>query len=156
MTYEQLLIYQIAMETPGTLLQTSSFSSTSMDRYIAEQFAYLKTEKNAKDLCVLFIFDFPEICDQAINLSRLSNDTPSLSEYEDEEEVLILPWTLFEVTRLRKATEEDDLYIIYLTNVMIPRKNLLSTFKWTWDDLKNQFHKEKKIKFDCAFQKYKQ
>jgi len=144
------------METPGTLLQTSSFSSTSMDRYIAEQFAYLKTEKNAKDLCVLFIFDFPEICDQAINLSRLSIDTPCLSEYEDEKEVLILPWTLFEVTRVRKATDDDDLYTIYLTNVMIPRKNLLSTFKWTWVDLKNQFSKEKKIKFDCAFQKYKQ
>ena len=58
MTYEQLLIYQIAMDTPGTHLQTRSFSSTSMVRSVAEEFAYVKAKKNEKDLCVLFIFDF--------------------------------------------------------------------------------------------------
>jgi hypothetical protein len=144
MTYAQLLTYQIAMETPGALLQTNSFSSTSIDRYIAEQFLYIKPKTNEKDLCVLFTFDFPDICDQAINLSRLSIDTPSLSEYEDEKEVLILPGTLFEVTRVRKATDEDDLYTIYLTNTMIPKKPLLSTFKWTWVEFKNQLTKDKK------------
>jgi hypothetical protein len=156
MTYEQFLIYQVAMATPSTLLQTSSFSSTSMEQHIAEQFTYLKTKKNEKDICVLFIFDFPDISDQAINLSRLSIDTPCLSEYEDEKEVLILPWTLFEVTRLRKRTEEDDLYTVHLTNVIIEKKNLMSTFKWTWVELKNQLIRDKKIKLDYAFQKYKQ
>jgi hypothetical protein len=124
-----------------------------MNRQIAEQFAYLKSEKG---LCVLLILDFPNVCDQAINLSRISVDTPCLSEYEDEEEVLILPWTLFEVTRIRKATNEDEFYTIYLTNMIIPRKNLISTFKWTCADLKNQFIQDKKLKFHCAFQKYKE
>ena len=145
----------MAMETPGTLLQTSSFSSTSMDRQVAEDFAISKKKRHEIDLCVLFIFDFPEVCDQAINLSRISIDTPCLSEYEDEKEVLILPWTLFEVTRVRKATNEDELYTIYLTNMIIPKKNLISTFKWTWTECKNQLAKDKKIRFDCAFQKYK-
>jgi mRNA-degrading endonuclease YafQ of YafQ-DinJ toxin-antitoxin module len=90
MTYEQLLIYQIAMDTPGTVLQTRAFSSTSMDHHVAEEFADVKAKKNEKDLCVLFIFHFPDECDKAINLSRISSDTPCLSEYEDEKEVFIL------------------------------------------------------------------
>ena len=88
---EQLLIYQMAMDTLGTVLQTCAFSSTSIDRHVAEQFAYVKAKKNEKDLCVLFVLNFPNACDQAINLSRISNDTPCLSEYENEKEVLILP-----------------------------------------------------------------
>jgi hypothetical protein len=73
MTYEQLLVYQMAMDTPRTILQTRLFSSTSMDRSIAEQFAHMKTEDNEKKgLSVLFIFDFPNVCDQAINLARIS------------------------------------------------------------------------------------
>lgn len=154
MNYEQLLTYQIAMEVPGTILQTRSFSSTSVNRSIAEEFAYSK-KSNEKEFCVLFIYDFPDPCDQAINLSRVSADRPSLSEYQDEQEVLILPWTLFEVKRVRKSTDEDDLCTIHLTNVIIPKKNLLSTFKWNFIELKKHLIKEKKLTFDCAFQKYK-
>ena len=98
---------------------------------------------------------FPNECDQAINLSRISSDTPCLSEYENEKEVLILPWTLFEVTNIEKSSDEDDLCIVHLTNIIIPKKNLLSSFKWTWVDLKDQLVKGKKLKLECAFQKYK-
>ncbi len=156
MTYEQLLTYQIAMDTPGTVVQTRAFSSTSMARSIAEGFAHVKRETTErKDLCILFIFDFPNACDQAINLSRISNDTPCLSEYEDEKEVLILPWTLFEVTKVTKSINEDDLCIVHLTNIIIPKKHLISSFKWSCVDFKNHLIKDKKIIFDCAFQKYK-
>ncbi|CAF1905850.1 unnamed protein product [Rotaria magnacalcarata] len=155
MTYEQLLTYQIATEIPGTLLQTRSFSSTSMNRSVAEEFAYLKKKDNDKKFCVLFIFDFPDVCDQAINLTRISSDKPCLSEYENEQEVLILPWTLFEVKRVRKASDEDDLCTIYLTNIIIPKKNLLSTFKWSYVEFKKNIIKERKFQFNCAFQKYK-
>ncbi|CAF4988419.1 unnamed protein product [Rotaria sp. Silwood1] len=128
MTYEVLLVYQMAMETPGTVLQTRSFSSTSINRCVAEHFAHLE---------------------------KISNDKPCLSEYEDENEVLILPWTLFEVKHIRNATDEDDLFTIYLTNIIITKKNLLSTFKWSWVEFKKGIIKEKKLKFDCAFQKHK-
>ncbi|CAF3973780.1 unnamed protein product [Rotaria sp. Silwood2] len=155
MTCEELLIYQRAMKIPGTVLQTRSFSSTSMNRSIAEEFAYLKKKNNEKRFCVLLVFDFPNICDQAINLTRVSIDKPCLSEYEDEQEVLILPWTLFEVKRIQEAADEDDLCIIYLTNIIIPNKNLMSTLKWSWVEFKKKITKEKKLQFDCAFQKYK-
>jgi len=155
MSSEQISIYQIAMEMSGTLLQTKSFSSTSMNRNVAEEFAYLKSKNPENNFCVLFIFDFPDISDQAINLSRLASDIPSISEYEDEEEVLILPWTLFEVTQIRPATDQDCLYKIHLTNRPIPKKGLLSTFKWTIADIKHQMAKSGKVKFECAFQKYK-
>ncbi|CAM2719425.1 unnamed protein product [Rotaria socialis] len=155
MTCEQLLTYQIAMEIPGTVLQTRSFSSTSMNRSVAEEFAYVKKKDNDKELCVLFIFDFPDVCDQAINLTRISTDRPCLSEYENEREVLILPWTLFEVKRVRKASDEDDLCTIHLTNIIIPKKNIFSTLKWSYAEFKKKIIKERKLQFDCAFQKHK-
>ena len=155
MTSEQLAIYQLAMQSTATLLQTRSFSSTSIDRQIAEDFASQKSSKSEQDLSVLFVFDFPQICDQAINLARISLETPCLSEYADEAEVLILPWTLFQVTQVQLADQENELTKIYLTNVTIPKKNLLSTFKWSWTEMKNQIKKDKKVTFNCAFQKYK-
>jgi hypothetical protein len=119
-----------------------------------EQFAHMEAGDNEKKgLSVLFIFDFPNVCDQAINLARISVDSPSLSEYEKE--VLILPWTLFEVTNVQKATDADDLCTVHLTNIMIPKKDLISSFKWSYLDLKNHIIKENKLIFDCAFQKYK-
>lgn len=155
LTREQLTSYQLAMDMRGTLLQTRSFSSTSVKRSIAEQFAYEKAARHSDELHVLFVFDFPRPSDQAINLSRTSSSVSCLSEYEDEAEVLILPWALFEVTRIHKGTDDDDLYTVYLTNVIIPEKSLMSTFRWSWVELRTQFVREKKIKFDCGFQKYK-
>jgi len=149
MTYEQLLIYQIAMDTPGTLLQTRSFSSTSIDRNVAEEFVYFKTKKHEDDLCVLFIFDFPDVCDQAINLSRISADTPCLSEYENEKEVLILPWTLFKITHINKPNDENSLCTIHLINIMMSKKHVTTSLRWNFVD------KDKKLIFDCKFQKYK-
>ena len=154
MTHDQLLIYEKASETPGTLLQTRSFSSTSIDRLVAEEFACAKESKADRNLSVLFTFEFPARCDQAINLSRISIEKPSLSEYQDEQEVLILPWTLFEVTEVCKTVDEHHLYTVHLKNVNVPKKSLLSTFKWSWVEMKNQLRTDKKIKFDCAFQKY--
>ena len=154
MTRDQLLIYDKASETPGTLLQTRSFSSTSTDSLVAKEFACGKESKADQSLSVLFTFEFPDRCDQAINLSRISIDKPCLSEYQDEQEVLILPWTLFEVTQVCKTLDDHQLYTVHLKNVNVPKKNLLSTFQWSWVEMKNQLRTDKKIKFDCAFQKY--
>lgn len=156
MSNEQIHLYhQAASKTNEILFQTRSFSSTSMNRSIAEQFAFWKNEKSDQNISVLFIFDFPQICDQALNLSRISVDQPALSEYENEQEVLILPWTLFEVTRVRRASNDEDLTTIHFTNRIIPKKRLLSTFKWSWIEMKNQIRNDGKVKFNCAFQKYK-
>ena len=154
MTYDQLSIYEAAMKTPGTILQTRSFSSTSTNRSVAEEFAHSKAKRNKAPFFVLIIIDFPSPCDQAINLSRISTDIPCLSEYEDEEEVLVLPWTLFEVKYVKSASNTDNLVTIHLINTIIPTKNILSTLKWSCVEFKKILIKEGKCQFDCAFQKY--
>jgi hypothetical protein len=56
---------------------------------------------------------------------------------------------------VQKATDGDDLCTLHLTNIMIPKKNLISSFKWSYFDLKDHIIKENKLIFDCAFEKYK-
>ncbi|CAF1324257.1 unnamed protein product [Didymodactylos carnosus] len=144
MTVSDLEAYEWAVQHPGSLLQTTNFSSTSLNRQIAEEFI-ATSEKNTNKRTVVFIFHFPKKCDQAINLGKISDKLPCLSEYEDEAEVLVLPWTLFEVKSVYK-NDENDTCSIYLRNVLIPHKSLLSTFLWTARHSRER---------DCAFQKYK-
>ncbi|CAF4768009.1 unnamed protein product [Rotaria sp. Silwood1] len=64
-------------------------------------------------LNVLMIIDFLQPCSTAIALFTLTSDLPRISQHEDEEEVLILPETIFRV----KHIEEDRqtrLQTIYL------------------------------------------
>ncbi|CAF3444675.1 unnamed protein product, partial [Rotaria sp. Silwood2] len=49
MTYEELLIYQRAMEISGTVLQTRTFSSTSINRSVVEEFSFSKKKNNEKN-----------------------------------------------------------------------------------------------------------
>ncbi|CAF4513278.1 unnamed protein product, partial [Rotaria sp. Silwood2] len=62
-----------------------------------------------------------EICDQAINLPRISNKNGCLSEFEDEDEILILPWTLFQVDSVQRESS-SSCYTIYLTNILLNHK----------------------------------
>lgn len=131
MTVDEIRTYELASQNRGSLLQTKYFSSTSLTRSIAEQFADAALHKPHADqqYRTLFIFHFADKCDQAINLSRISNTQPCLSEYEDESEVLILPWTLFQVDRVKKDSVTSS-YIINLSNVLLPQKNFMSSLKW--------------------------
>jgi hypothetical protein len=128
---DDIASYQWAVNNPGSLLQTRHFSSTSLNRSIAEEFAIgiNKAGRNAGQNSVLFIFNFPTKCEQAINLCRISNEQACLSEFEDEDEVLILPWTLFRIDSVEKESSSSS-YTIYLTNVVLPRKSILSSLKW--------------------------
>ncbi|CAF1127082.1 unnamed protein product [Didymodactylos carnosus] len=154
MTNDDISAYEWAVDNRGSLLQTSNFSSTSVHRSIAEEFADKPSKPNDTRNRVLFIFDFPRKCDQAINLNRISDKSPCLSEYEDEGEILILPWTLFEVKSVNKEANNGRLsYTIHLVNVILPRKSLLSTFKWTLKNTKgcldrfNEYFPEHEPKF---------
>ncbi|CAF1196573.1 unnamed protein product [Rotaria sp. Silwood1] len=130
MTDDEIATYEWAVQNRGSLLQTKHFSSTSQDRSVAEGFAnaVIETPDNIQKNRVVFIFNFPIECDQAINLSRISDTQPCLSEFEDENEVLVLPWTLFQVDYVYKDSPTS--YTIYLTNVSLPQKSLFSSFKW--------------------------
>ncbi|CAF1061007.1 unnamed protein product [Rotaria magnacalcarata] len=130
MADDEIATYESAARNQGSLLQSKIFSSTSLQRSTAEDFADAanKASGNIRKNRVLFIFDFPQPCDQAINLSRISDAQPCLSEFEDEAEVLILPWALFQVENVHK--ESPTSCIINLTNVILPHNNLFSSFKW--------------------------
>lgn len=131
MDENDIALYKWGVNNRGSLVQTRSFSSTSLLRSVAEQFSIGIHKKKQHDqrMSILFIFHFPTKCDQALNLGRVSNGLSCLSDFEDEAEVLILPWTLFQVD----SVEEDPLSnscTIKLTNVLLPRKNMLSSLKW--------------------------
>ena len=130
MTHDEIVTYEWAAQNRGSLLQTKHFSSTSILRSVAEEFANAAVKQPApvQHCRVLFTFRFADRCDQAINLSRISDTLPCLSEYENESEVLILPWTLFEVDSVQ---EESPLaYNIVLVNITLPQKSLGSSLKW--------------------------
>ncbi|CAF0985785.1 unnamed protein product [Adineta ricciae] len=126
---DDIAIYQNAAVHHQSFLQTKHFSSSSAQRSIAEEFLthHNKNPSENRRNSVLFTFNFPIHCDQAIDLGRISNEQPCLSEFENEAEILILPWTIFHVDRVEY---QSSCYTIYLTNVLLPHKDILSSFKW--------------------------
>lgn len=127
---DEIATYKLAANSPESLLQIKHFTSTSTKRSIAEEFANPTRQKSddTQTNCVILIFTFSEQCEQAISLRRISDTQPSLSEFENEDEVLILPWTLFHVERVHE--ESPSSYEIYLSNIELPNKGLLSSLKW--------------------------
>jgi hypothetical protein len=126
---QEINTYQWAVENQGSLLQTRHFTSTSLQRSVAEEFLIpdkTKSDSPRRHLALLE-FHFPNKCEQAINLCRISDEQGCLSEFENEAEVLVLPWTLFQVDKVEK---ESGLFNIYLTNIILPHKGILSSFKW--------------------------
>jgi hypothetical protein len=128
---EDIATYEWAVDNRGSLLQTKHFSSTSVKRSVAEEFLSSRSETvtDTRRNSVLFTFNFPHTCDQAINLGRISDRQPCLSEFEDEAEVLILPWTLFQVDSVEKDSS-TSIYTIHLSNILLPHTNMFSSLKW--------------------------
>lgn len=56
-------------------------------------------------------FNFPKECLTAIQLYRISDQLPCISEIENEEEVLVLPNTSF---LIESVQQESSLTVIYL------------------------------------------
>ena len=128
---EDILTYQAMVNNPDGLLQTRHFFSTSKERSVAEEFSCDRNKRNKPSdrRPALLIFNFPEKCDQTIDLSRLSDELPCLSEFEQEQEVLILPWTVFHVESIEEEPSTST-YIVTLTNVLLPHTDMWSSLKW--------------------------
>ncbi|CAF1444949.1 unnamed protein product [Didymodactylos carnosus] len=92
MTMEELKDYQWATEKTSRYLVTNTFCSATRDINVAQNFA--------------------NNCWTAIQLEKLSDQLPSISEIEDEREVLILSGSTFRVT---KVESELPIAKIYLT-----------------------------------------
>jgi hypothetical protein len=121
MTPKDLRAYRWALKHKGSILTTQSFCSTSVDENVARCFMGTSSSNN---IPVLMDFNFVKKCDTALQLFRLSDTLPAISDFEDEREVLVLPLTLFQVTDI-KIDKVTGQHTIDLENV--PTKGGLFT-----------------------------
>ncbi|UJR12580.1 hypothetical protein I4U23_016756 [Adineta vaga] len=116
-------------------VEIKNFYSTSKLQDVALMYGGNPDENNYK-FPALYVFDFTEKpCSTAIDLVR----EPVISEFPDEKEVLLLPYTMFRVVDVHKAGSIDDSgcdrWIINLKNVIVPKRNFMS-FLWERTDIK--------------------
>lgn len=121
MTDQDINAYRWAREKEGYVLETRTLQSTSLSESTAQGFAKVKEIDDCVSRhSVLLTLDFPEKCPTAINLNKISEKLPTLSAYEHEEEILVLPFTLFAVKEI-KIESQSRQYRITLRNVPTPK-----------------------------------
>ena len=106
-----------AAKKADRLIEMHTFVSTSELESIATKFASNPSRHNAS---ALFIFDFSQICDTAIKLNedKEKGIKENLSDWPDEQEILITPYTLFQVKNV-EFDRSIQLYRIHLIHVPI-------------------------------------
>jgi hypothetical protein len=105
----------------ANLLETRILQSMSLKKSTALHFS--KKASNNPGNPVLFEFECPKLCPTAINLTKISEQLPALSEFEDEAEVILLPFTLFKVKDIFTDHELHE-YRILLIHEPTPKKSL--------------------------------
>jgi len=109
MKRQDLEPYRWALANEKYNLETCTFWSTSADQQVARAFTCEGQQLEQTLARVIMVFHFAYQCSTAISLFK----QPCLSHFEDEREVLILPGTVFRVTRINKD-DEASLHEIYL------------------------------------------
>jgi hypothetical protein len=107
--------YEWAKTHPKSLLEICKLTSTSTDPNEALRFTGYNRDGYRR---VLFKFDFGAPCFTAINVS-------SLSEFEDQKEVIVLSGSFFKVSSIHDDDKDKNLTIISLENIPAD-KNALS------------------------------
>jgi hypothetical protein len=125
MTLYDVNRYYYTLKTPSRVIETCNFSSASQDKSVPLAFSGFGVPRLDNLYSILLIFEFLTPCKTAINLSRISEHLPPLSQYQDEDEVLILPYTLFKVVKVTDETATEP-FSIYLQNVPVPEQSLIS------------------------------
>ncbi|UJR29619.1 hypothetical protein I4U23_017167 [Adineta vaga] len=110
------------------VIETHNFASTSKLKNVSLLYSGYGEPYDHDLYSILFIFEFLTQCKTAIDLTRVSENLPPISQYSDEEEVLILPYTLFKVLNVSEATENEP-FSIYLQNIPVPDQSLISFLK---------------------------
>ncbi|CAF3595346.1 unnamed protein product [Rotaria socialis] len=127
MSKEEINQYRWALKNSESLIKTKTFSSTSIKRDTAEGFA---VGSDSDRFSVLIILEFPEVSDMAINLGKIEKQKlQCIAEFEEEQEVLILPQTFFRVKNIEFNTEKDQ-HEIHLQNILVKKSSLLSALKF--------------------------
>jgi hypothetical protein len=104
-------------QAQSAVLETRTLQSTSKNQTIAEGFAQVRPD-NPNRLSVVIRFRFIELCPSAIELNELSY-------FPSEEEVLVLPFTLFKVASIKQYDDiSKEKYEITMENVPVPKNSL--------------------------------
>ena len=138
LTEHQLNEYRWAFQNTDRVLCIMTFSSTSIDRHVAEKFA-MPRSNSANTFPTLFIYHFPQPCDTAINLMAIPEyHLPCLSHYENEREVLVAPRTLVKVNDIQ-FKQSNGQCVVYLESVSGEHQNIFKTLaRFLEDDLKKK------------------
>ena len=129
MTRHDLCEYRWALKNKDSLISSLTFASTSIIRAIAEQFT-TPCSPSPDEISVLLIFHFPQPCDTAINLSKIpEHRLPCISNFEDEQEVLVGPRTFFKVKEIQ-INQLNGQHMIYLENVCGQHQTVLKAIKF--------------------------
>ncbi|CAF3836605.1 unnamed protein product [Rotaria sordida] len=119
---DDLECYRLAWNNPGSIIETLTFSSTSLDRSVAENFAVSRSITSPTTIRVLMVFNFPDACEQALYLGKIPEyNLPCASEYEDEQEILIVPFTTFHVENIQTNSDEHRTTVITLKNIPLAK-----------------------------------
>ncbi|CAF3990327.1 unnamed protein product [Adineta steineri] len=116
MSFDDLRAYRWAHEH-AAIIETRTFQSTSKDRAVAFAFSDLPPGYN-NQLSVIIRYKFTQICPTAIDIHNESQFTP-------EDEVLLLPFTLFRVTSIKERSSDEVLrYEITMQNIPVTPNSL--------------------------------
>jgi hypothetical protein len=101
----------------ASVVETRALQSTSKNRAVAEQHADPGNGESNK-VSVMVRYKFTQICPTAISID-------DISQFPEEEEVLLLPFTLFRVTSIKEDnTNVVQRYDITMQNIPVAQKSL--------------------------------
>jgi hypothetical protein len=107
--------YLWAKQNDEYILETRVFQSTSKDRVITDMYIECFMSSSQPSYTVLYHYYFLHKCFTAF-------DVQNLSQWPQEQEVLILPFTLFKVINIEMVS--SNYYIISLMNVPTPEMSV--------------------------------
>ena len=105
MTTTEYIKYQQAFLFKTSYIRTKTFCSTSIDESVANMFAE-SAQTSDTTVRVIMNFIFPKPCSTALMLVPGSLNVECVTNFADEQEVLILPGTIFSVKNIRENQEE--------------------------------------------------
>ena len=113
---------------PVALIYSKAFMSFSLDKNVAIGFMKRKMPKE-NEVRVLYIIqnDVSDYKQQVLIYKNATNaDLTDISYFEEEREILLFPFSVYEINKVQK---KDDYYIIYLNILGKYKENLEFQFK---------------------------
>ena len=127
-TSQCLQKYKWAWEHGSSIITNKTFWSTSIDCNVARM--YLADQVDGNRVNVLLILEFSEPSEMAIRLSAIPESrVQCLSEFEDEQEILVLPHAIFRVVDVEENDCIPRTYTVRLKNLPIRNFSLRRTLK---------------------------